>query len=156
MSNITIRAARLLEAEALSELCRRSKAHWGYDAAFMEASREALTISPAMIARGRVLVAQDSSGAVAGVTSADPLEDTGAWDLVHMFVEPAAIGTGAGRELFAAIVALVRAEGGKRLVILADPNAETFYRRMGAKRVGEAPSDAIAGRMLPLLEYVIA
>ncbi|TCT06419.1 hypothetical protein EDC22_1111 [Tepidamorphus gemmatus] len=33
----------------------------------------------------------------------------------------------------------------------SDPFAEGFYLAMGAQRVGEAPSGAIAGRMLPRL-----
>jgi hypothetical protein len=35
---------------------------------------------------------------------------------------------------------------------LADPNAAGFYERSGAVRVGEAPSDAVPGRRLPLYE----
>src|SRR5476649_1400099 len=52
MSGITIRPALLDEADALSALCLRSKAHWGYDAAFMALSQDALTISPALIKTG--------------------------------------------------------------------------------------------------------
>jgi hypothetical protein len=32
------------------------------------------------------------------------------------------------------------------------PNAEGFYRKMGAERVGETPSGSIPGRMLPLMQ----
>ncbi len=35
----TIRAARPGEADALSALCLRSKAHWGYDDDFLERCR---------------------------------------------------------------------------------------------------------------------
>ena len=52
-------------------------------------------------------------------------------------------------------VRLVEIEGGTCLSILSDPFAEAFYTRLGAARVGEAPSDAVQGRLLPLLEYVI-
>jgi hypothetical protein len=34
---------------------------------------------------------------------------------------------------------------------LADPNAAGFYERYGAVRIGEAPSDAVPDRLLPLL-----
>ncbi len=155
MREITIRPARAEEADRLSDICRRAKAHWGYDAAFMVASDEALTITPAMIARGRVLVAESAEHEILGVASAEPLAAIGAFDLGHMFVEPDAMGTGVGRKLFEAIVVLVAAEGGKKLVILADPNAEEFYRRVGAKCLGDAPSDSIPGRRLPLLEFEI-
>ena len=50
---------------------------------------------------------------------------------------------------------MARAQGGKRLSILADPYAEAFYKDMGATRIGEAPSDAVPDRMLPVLEYTL-
>ena len=44
----------------------------------------------------------------------------------------------------------------RRLTILADPFAAAFYAHTGARRVGEAPSDAIPGRLLPLYEIALA
>jgi len=148
----TIRPARPGEAETLSALCNRAKAHWGYDAEFMRQSDASLTIAPALIETGRVLVAVNGDGALAGMASLAPLQGE-AWDLLHMFVEPAAMGTGAGRALFAAIAAMARHLGGGLLSIQSDPHAEAFYLRMGARRTGEAPSDAIPGRMLPMPEF---
>lgn len=150
-----VRAARPCEAEALSALCRRSKAHWGYDAEFMRMSEAALTISPAMIESGDVLVAQGEGGAPLGVASIAALDTPGEFDLVHFFVEPAALGAGIGRTLFAAAVELAKSKGARHLLILSDPNAEAFYARMGAAKTGDAPSDAIPGRRLPLLRYDI-
>jgi hypothetical protein len=40
--------------------------------------------------------------------------------------------------------------GAPRLWISADPNAERFYTRVGARRVGEVPSTP-TGRTLPRL-----
>lgn len=145
-----IRSAQVDEAEALSALCKRSKAHWGYDAAFMQLSNASLTISPTLISTGRVIVAEDST--LLGMASLEPLKD-GTYDLLHMFVDPAAIGRGVGAALFLEIAARAKAEGACTLSILADPHAESFYLRMGAVRIGDAPSDAVPGRMLPLLWY---
>jgi GNAT superfamily N-acetyltransferase len=145
-----IRTAHVGEAETLSALCKRSKAHWGYDAAFMQLSNASLTIAPTLISTGRVIVAED--GALLGVASLEPLKD-GTYDLLHMFVDPAAIGRGVGTALFAEIAVRAKEEGACELSILADPHAEPFYIRMGAVRVGDAPSDAVPGRMLPLLSY---
>jgi GNAT superfamily N-acetyltransferase len=152
MNGITIRPARAGEGPVLSALCLRSKAHWGYDEAFLRQSEASLTIDAELIATGLVLVAEDADGRIAGMASLAPLAD-GVFDLLHMFVDPEAIGRGAGAVLFRAIAALARTRGAKRLSILADPNAAAFYTRMGARRIGDAPSDAIPGRMLPLLEY---
>ena len=66
---LAIRWARVGEAETLTALCVRSKAHWGYDAAFMRMSAAALTVSEADIAAGRVLVADRSTGGRSAVAS---------------------------------------------------------------------------------------
>ncbi len=146
-----IRTAKPGESESLTALCMRSKAHWGYDAAFMRKCAAALLVSEASIAAGRVLVATDDAGRTIGTVSV--AEDGDAAELALMFVDPPAIGSGAGRTLFEAAVRLARRLGYRRMTILADPNAAAFYERMGARFVRNAPSDAIPGRTLPLYEY---
>ena len=138
MANIRIKPARAEEADRLTEICLTAKAVWGYDAEFMAMSREALTITQAAIAEGRVLRAENETGEILGVATAVPLAPKGVFDLGQMFVDPSAMRTGVGRKLFEAIIALIAAEGATKLVILADPHAEDFYRRLGAKRVGDA------------------
>jgi N-acetylglutamate synthase-like GNAT family acetyltransferase len=152
MDKITIRRAERHECPALTALMRRSKAYWGYDAEFMRQSEPSFAIPEALFARGQVLVAEGNAGALLGVASLEALPKDGDFDLLHMFVDPDAVGTGTGRALFEAIAATARAAGARRLVILSDPNAVAFYERMGARRTGDAPSDAIPGRRLPLLE----
>jgi GNAT superfamily N-acetyltransferase len=153
---IRIRPARAEEAERLTKLCIRSKAHWGYETEFMRQSANALTVTDAMIAQGRVLVAETQCGRLMGVASLEAMKTEGKFDLSLLFVEPSAIGTGIGRTLFEAAVGLVANDGGTSLSILADPFAAAFYQHLGAVKIGEAPSDAIPGRYLPLLEYTIS
>jgi GNAT superfamily N-acetyltransferase len=143
--------ARSGEAAALSALCLRSKAHWGYDAEFMRLCVPALTLSEASIAQGRVLVALDDAGRIAGTVSVGRDGDDA--ELALMFVEPAAMGDGVGRVLFEAAVRLARKLGYRRMTILADINAAPFYERMGARFLRNEPSDAIPGRVLPFYEY---
>ena len=146
-----IRKAVAGEAAALTELCVRSKAHWGYDTAFMAQCADSLTVSEASIAAGHVLVAFDAVGRMVGVAGLEP--DGESVDLDVLFVDPPAIGGGAGRLLFQASIKLARFLGARRMTILADPHAAPFYERMGARFLREAPSDAIPGRTLPLYEY---
>ena len=146
-SDVTVRSARPGEAAALTALAVRSKAHWGYDDAFMQMSQASLTVSDADIALGRVLVAE-RQGLLFGMAKVEPDGELG-----MMFVDPSALSRGVGRALFEAAVALARRQGARRMAILADPNAARFYERMGARLVAEAPSDAIPGRTLPLYEY---
>jgi GNAT superfamily N-acetyltransferase len=148
---VQVRSAKPGESQSLSALCVRSKAHWGYDAAFMKLSAVTLAVSEDDIAAGRVLVAADDAGRVVGMACVLPEGETS--DLDSLFVDPPAIGSGAGRALFDAAVTLARRQGARHMTILADPNAASFYERMGARYLRHAPSDAIPGRTLPFYEY---
>ena len=68
-----------------------------------------------------------------------------------MFVAPDAMRQGVGRALYDDACDIARNMGLTELQIEADPHAVGFYERRGARRIGEAPSQSIAGRVLPLL-----
>jgi GNAT superfamily N-acetyltransferase len=148
---LQVRSAKAGESQSLTALCVRSKAHWGYDTAFMKLSAAALAVSEDDIVAGRVLVAVDGTGRVVGMACVLSEGDTA--DLDALFIDPPAIGSGAGRALFDAAVASARRQGALRMTILADPNAAAFYERMGARYLRNAPSDAIPGRTLPFYDY---
>jgi N-acetylglutamate synthase-like GNAT family acetyltransferase len=147
-----IRLARIEEASALSELCVRSKAVWGYDEAFMALVRTAFEGMHEQVAAGDVWVATGVDGEVAGMVALGPSQEPDTLDLDKLFVEPRQIRTGVGSALIAHAIDEARRRGAKRLTILADPYAAGFYERNGARRIGKAPSDAIPGRSLPLYE----
>jgi len=65
-------------------------------------------------------------------------------------VHPTHIGSGVGTRLFRHALGRIRAAGGVSLEIASDPNAQRFYRRMGALPAGFVPSRP-RGRQLPLL-----
>lgn len=143
-----LRPAKQSEAHALSELCFRSKAHWGYDAAFMEQSRKALTIPRTKIRDNPVVVAVDGDDRPLGVYALDVEESI--VDLDLLFVDPKAIGTGVGRLLFEDAVNEAQMLGGREMTVLADPHASGFYEAMGCRFERLMPSDAVPGRTLPL------
>jgi len=147
---IAVRPARRGEAESLTALCLRSKAHWGYDDAFLRLCVPSLTVREEDIAAGRVLVAAEGDGAPLALVSVLGAGKT--VELQEMFVDPPAIGRGLGRTMFEAAVTLARALGARRMTILADINAAPFYERMGARFLAHVPSDAIPGRTLPFYE----
>jgi GNAT superfamily N-acetyltransferase len=150
VGSLWIRPARPDEAPALSALSLRSKAHWGYDSAFLERCRDELTLTPDDVVVQRASVAELHDRVVGFVTLAGAPPDG---EIAALFVEPDVIGSGAGRALFARVIDLARAAGFTRLTIDSDPGAEGFYLRMGARRSGESPSGSHPGRMLPRLVY---
>jgi GNAT superfamily N-acetyltransferase len=149
----TIRRAKPEEAGTISNLALRSKGHWGYDPAFLEACRDDLTISPKEIATSPVFVLEGEQG-IEGFYTLD-VRDDGVAVLDDLFVAPEAIGAGVGRRLWRHAVALAAALGCTEMELTSDPHAEGFYRAMGARRVGERESTVTPGRTLPLLRYAL-
>jgi GNAT superfamily N-acetyltransferase len=156
VTDFAIRAARPDEAAQLSALALRSKAHWGYDAAFLEASRAELTLSPEQIVQRRTQVAvsePDTDGRLLGFGTIEGEPPAG--ELGMLFVDPPAIGQGVGGALFTHLSALALGLGFHRLTIASDPNAEPFYLARGAVRIGGVPSGSLEGRVLPLLAVAL-
>lgn len=147
---IRLRPAIAGEEAALSALCLRSKAHWGYDAQFLAAVAPYLRVTPDAIAKGHATVAQDGRGNVVGICQIAPDGHGGTLDL--LFIEPSAIGMGVGRALFEHAKAQLRALGHTAMTILSDPDAEPVYLHMGARRVEMRASGVFPGRELPWLE----
>jgi ribosomal protein S18 acetylase RimI-like enzyme len=148
LSGVTLRRARPDEAGVLSDLAIAAKGFWGYDQAFIESCRAELTLRPEDVARRNVVVAE-VGGVVVGFYSVDGDPPVG--ELGNLWVRPGEIGTGLGRVMWRDAMATAAAAGFEYLEIGAEPNAEGFYRRMGAERVGEQPSGSVPGRMLPLM-----
>lgn len=145
-----IRPARPEDAGELSALALRSKSHWGYDADFLEACRAELTVDPQACAAGRVTVA-DRAGTLQGfyLIAGHPPDG----ELAALFVDLPAIGSGVGGQLLRHALAHATEQGYASLTLDADPGAESFYRRHGAVRVGETPSESIPMRVLPRMRF---
>lgn len=148
-----VRPARPDEAARLTEIAHAAKRHWGYPDAWMDAWRDALTITPERMARWRVRVAQ-AADAVAGFHAVSV--DGDAAVLEHLWIDPPSIGTGIGRMLWDDAVRIAAQSGARALVIDSDPHAEGFYLRMGARRIGEIPADVCGiRRTLPRLRIAL-
>ncbi|MFQ6549608.1 GNAT family N-acetyltransferase [Aestuariibius sp. 2305UL40-4] len=146
-ADLTLRAARPSDLAALTDLCLRSKAHWGYDDAFMTACRDELTVTEADLPGITLLENGASPIAMVQLTL-----DGDTADLARLYVAPEAMGQGAGRRLLDHAITQARRSGAHTLTIEADPNAAPFYERLGARQTGEVPSGSIPGRKLPRLE----
>ncbi len=146
-----IRPARPGEAASLSALALRSKAHWGYDEAFLDSIQGLLTLGEADLASDIVWVLEHDGEPVgfSRVTGAPP-----EGELADLWLDPSAIGTGLGRRLAGHALAKASDAGFQTLLIESDPNAEGFYEALGARRIGERRSPS--GRLLPLLRITTA
>ncbi|MHB9146717.1 MAG: GNAT family N-acetyltransferase [Symbiobacteriia bacterium] len=148
-----IRQARPSEAPRLSHLAFRSKAYWGYDDAFMNQCRDELSLSPAYIETNEVWVLE-AGGQIAGFYAIAQRGQEASLDA--LFIEPASVRRGYGKALWQHAVQTAQQSGVHTLSIDSDPNAEAFYKAMGAVLVGQVPSGSIPGRLLPLLRFSLS
>jgi ribosomal protein S18 acetylase RimI-like enzyme len=148
-SGVEIRRAEPADADALTRIAFAAKGHWGYPERWMERWRGALIVTPTFIRRSEVHVAtieKEPAGFYALVGRGQRRE------LEHLWVLPEQMGMGLGRALFDHALDRAAAQGAEILEIEADPNAEGFYLRMGATRVGEIVYELEGQeRVLPLL-----
>lgn len=148
---MTIRPAYHTDAEHLTAIAHEAKRHWGYPDELIALWRDALTITPGFIDE-HITCCTLHDAEIAGFYAISHAGRT--FELEHMWVQPRYMGRGCGSRMFAHAVETIRAHGGTMLLIASDPNAEAFYLRMGALRIGDVPSTP-EGRRLPLLAFDI-
>ena len=145
-----IRRSSPEDAATLTTIALEAKRHWGYPEHWIKHWESDLTISSDFIRDNHVYVAEEN-GEIRGfyalcVTGSDA-------ELEHMWVTPASIGTGVGKELFLDAMERAATLQVREIGISADPNAAGFYERMGATHVGDTDA-SIDGqsRKLPRLK----
>ena len=143
-----IRPAGIDEIQYLSDLCLRSKAHWGYDTAFIEACRVPLTLRAKDVETSLVMVAE-VDGSIAGLVQLRVEGEDG--ELEKLFIEPGFIGQGIGDALLRYALDAARQAGAQRIGLDADPFAEPFYRKYDARKVGDSMSEVDPDRLLSRL-----
>jgi GNAT superfamily N-acetyltransferase len=152
---MVIRRALPSEAAVLTALAMRSKAHWGYDAAFMERAAAAMVIAAELLEGATAFVAQGEQGErevlgfyVLGLENGVPT-------LRDLWIEPSAIGKGVGRRLWMHMLGEARGLGYRAVRMVSEPNAQGFYAKMGARTVGAVESPVVKGRVLPVMEIAV-
>ena len=155
MRDVILRPGSSADAPHASALAQRAKAGWGYPAEWLERWRTALTISPGTLTAERSLVAV-RDGTLAGVCVLEFRDDHSS--LEHLWVDPAQQRRGIGAALVRRALGLAAKAGRPRLIVESDPSAESFYERLGGRRIGATPASmpGAPDRVLPLLEFDVA
>jgi len=133
-----IRRSSPEDAETLTTIALDAKRHWGYPEHWIRHWESDLTISSDFIRDNHVYVAEEN-GEIRGFYALCVADDNKA-ELEHMWVTPAVIGTGVGKELFLDAMERAAKLDLNSVEISSDPNAVGFYKRMGATQIGETDS----------------
>jgi len=140
------------DAEKLTQIAMAAKRHWNYPERWMLLWKDALTITPEFIVENEVY-ALTEKGEIIGFYALAAHDD--AAKLEHLWVNPQNIDSGIGRKLFAHALERASSLNVKMMTIDSDPNAEAFYKKMGAQRVGDIVTEIEGSeRILPLMRIV--
>jgi len=150
MINSSIIRALPAQADTLTQITITSKSYWNYPERWMQVWLPLLTISPEYISENEVWVKIIGDKPVAYYSLLQAGSEL--W-LDNLWILPEFMGRGIGKELFFHAAERSHQRDASILKIEADPNAEAFYEKMGARRVGEHHSEVDGHpRILPIME----
>lgn len=149
---IEIRSAEAVEALELTGIAFAAKRHWGYPEAWINLWADELSIDGDYIEENWVFLATDGNRILGWCAVSEEGEEY--W-LDYCWVLPEAAGRGIGRALIRQAFRLAAELSSLTLKVIADPNAEGFYRKLGFRPIGIRPS-VPNGRKLPILEADVA
>ena len=155
MTQMNISRAKPEAAAELTAIAFAAKRHWGYPEEWIAEWALQLTITPEFVCEHPTFVAREAAEilGVAAIEMDDLLREA---TIIHLWVKPLAMGRGVGSLLFVACEEAARHAGATRLKVESDPNAEGFYRKMGAIPIGRVAAN-VGGveRSLPVLQKIL-
>lgn len=141
-------------AALLTEIAVSAKRHWNYPETWMQIWLPELTISSDYIALHEVWMMANAEKPIAFYALLAQVKDD---ELEHLWVLPEYIGRGIGKQLFQHMLERCKLFNISALKIYADPNAQSFYEKMGAKKVGEYATQMDEQiRILPVMEFKVS
>ena len=142
--------ARPEHADSLTQIAVAAKRYWNYREAWIQFWTPQLTISTDYISFNEVWMMTDKEKPIAFYALSQIEEG---YELGHLWVLPDHIGRGIGKQLFDHTLKRCKLLNISALKIYADPNAQTFYEKMGANKISEHHSDLFGeDRVLPIME----
>ena len=150
--NVEIGSAATADASELTAIAFAAKRHWGYPEAWISLWADQLTVDDRYIETNRVFIATDGTRTLGWCAVTEQGKEY--W-IDYCWVLPESTGCGTGRSLIRQALRLVADLQASTVKVIADPNAEGFYRKLGFRRIGDWPS-VPRGRRLPVLEADVA
>ena len=142
--------AEAKHTELLRDTLITSKGHWGYSQEQLEEWKSNLKFEEDYISRNTVkLILKDEE-----VIGFFAIVKGDSDELDHLWLLPKAIGKGYGNLVFEQILSECNSLEISNFYITFDPDAEGFYLKKGALKVGEVYSEP-QKRMLPKLKFTV-
>ena len=151
---LTYQEAMKSDSTKLSALILRAKAHWQYPQTWIEAWADELKITADYIQQHHVQILEIDNDAVGFFAIEYKTKKTA--HLEHLWVEPSYIGQGFGGKLLKLACQQAKNKGHQYIELIADPNAEGFYKHSGAIKIADIHSQVLGhDRVLPKMQLVL-
>src|SRR5437016_13642895 len=149
-SGLEVLRAASRNVEQINAVIEAAKRSWNYDEGYLEAAIPLWRIAEECLSHRGCFEAHVERRIVgfAAVGKRDPVLAV----LEHLWVLPSVQRRGIGRTLFEKCSEAARQEGRRVMQIVSDPPAESFYRKLGDKMIGERPTRSRGGPAFPVLE----
>ncbi|MFH6934368.1 GNAT family N-acetyltransferase [Flavobacterium sp. FlaQc-30] len=144
-----IEKANITENEILTSITKKSKAYWGYSAEQIQEWDKNLTISQDYIKEHNVYKLSINN-LIIGYYSYF-FRDEKEIELDNLFILPEYIGKGLGKYLVLDFLNRIKDQKVERIILDSEPNAESFYSKMGFVKIGEFET-SIKNRFMPIME----
>lgn len=146
---MTIEKASIIDYEILTEITKKSKAYWGYSEEQLLKWSNNLTITQDYIKRNDVFKLVNNNLIVGYYSYFSEGEKS--MKLDNLFVLPEYIGKGFGKYLMTDFLNRMKEAKIERITLDSEPNAESFYSKMGFVKIGEFET-SIKNRFMPIME----
>ena len=141
--------ANFSDAKILTDITFKSKAIWNYSEEQLEIWREDLTVSQKRIEEMLVFKFVQDDEIVGFYILNQPQKQT--IELAFLFVLPKTMGIGIGKKLLSHSYEKAKELGCTAITLLADPNAENFYKSQGFYAISQKESTT-PNRFLPVMK----
>ena len=146
---MTIEKASIIDHEMLTEITKKSKAYWGYSEEQILKWNNNLTITQDYIKANDVFKLITNNIIVGYYSYFSEGEKSIILD--NLFVLPDYIGKGFGKYLMTDFLNRMKDAKIEKIILDSEPNAESFYSKMGFVKIGEFES-SIKNRFMPIME----
>lgn len=153
MSNqLTYKAAKLNDAQLLSRTAFVSKQFWGYSDDLMALWKAEIEITEEYILNNEVVKVFDENCFIGFYALKE--KENKCLEIDHLWLLPNYIKKGYGKQIFSHILGYAKETGVLKLNLVAEPNAKTFYDKMGGVVIKKNQSK-ISGRYLDVYEFKV-
>lgn len=133
----------------LTEITKMSKAYWGYSEEQILNWSDNLTITIDYIEENAVFKLVDENTIIGYYSYIR--EEKYQVKLDNLFILPEYIGKGFGTHLMNDFLERMRNEKCLKIILDSEPNAESFYIKIGFQKIGEFET-SIKNRFMPIME----